>query len=319
MSTEEEILNQIANFTSTEWNMWKKQQEQKSLHRLSFPGFHRFSNKNFQYFDFSKIDFPANEIWNCDFSNTNLIEATLKSTKIHQTDFTGADLSKTDLSCSELTDVNLSHTDLTDVDITYVKFTKVKFNQCVINPKKVNFSETLKTEFKDIECDFVYLNKSKTERYPPSGYFVAGEFEKFIKGEIDIDNPQTNRKLLDGSGDHFRSELNIVNTDAERNQLENEVNFLRNRLESMELQEKIYNHTRVKPRLEIILPICIVSIVFLVFSSILINKVDKQKIEVSVNYDVGIIMGGLLTGSAALIAALSYAKRNHTSNQNNRE
>jgi hypothetical protein len=34
---------------------------------------------------------------------------------------------------------------------------------------------------------------------------------------------------------------------------------------------------------------------------------------------VGIIMGGLLTGSAALIAALSYAKRNHTSNQNNRE
>ncbi|TRU80981.1 MAG: hypothetical protein EWV76_21925 [Microcystis novacekii Mn_MB_F_20050700_S1] len=77
MSTEE-ILNQIANSTSTKWNIWKKQQEQKSLHRLSFPDFHRFLNENFQYFDFSKIDFPSNEIWNCDFSNTNLIEATLK-------------------------------------------------------------------------------------------------------------------------------------------------------------------------------------------------------------------------------------------------
>lgn len=334
----------LASASASEWNKWKQKKQEENPDQIDTKLSVIFSNRPFQNFDLSKVKFWGNTINNCCFRGTNLSEAIfeyhvqindsnftkanlkkadLRGVIISNTDFTEADLQQAKLN-GELTDVDLSYANLIDVNINSSKFTRVKFNQCVITPRRFTYDKgdgVLRPKFTDIECNFVYLDDSKTKRYPPIGCFVAGEFEKFIKGEIDMNDPQKNRDLLDGSDDDFRSELNSVNTNDERVRLRDEVDFLRKRLSSLELQEKIDNHKKrkVNPSLEIILPILIVSIIFMAFSWFLINKIDREKIEVSVNYDVGLIMGGVLTGSAALIAALSYAKRNNKSNQSNRE
>ncbi|BAZ36587.1 pentapeptide repeat protein (plasmid) [Calothrix sp. NIES-4101] len=271
----QKIANSTANEWN---NWKKQQTQDNPAQDLSFGLFRKFFNQNFQQFNFSQVNFSSSEIYNCDFSQADLVEAnlyaaeiqgnskfikanlkqaSLRVAKISQADFTEANLSETDccgitinevllvkanlhsanLSDSKLTDIDLRQTDLTLSNLKGATFTRVDFSECIINPQDIKVDD--RTKFDDIKCDFVYYLEDKNlKKYPPNGYFVLGEFEQFIQGKIDMNKPQKNRELLDGSGDSYRPELNSLVHDEEIQKLKKEVFFLENRLKSLELQEK---------------------------------------------------------------------------------
>ena len=59
-----------------------------------------------------------------------------------------------------------------------------------------------------------------------------------------------------------------------------------------------------------ILPYLIVGFVFLVLPSFLVSSYKDEDVQVSINYDIGTITGGVLAGSAAIIAAMAFAEKN---------
>jgi hypothetical protein len=57
------------------------------------------------------------------------------------------------------------------------------------------------------------------------------------------------------------------------------------------------------------MPYTIAAAVFITFSGLLGVAYRKDQVQISITYDVGTITGGILAGSAAVIAATAYAKK----------
>jgi len=129
-------------------------------------------------------------------------------------------------------------------------------------------------------------------------------------------------RLLLGGLDPLRSQMDAIPNMRDRLENENlkklraEVSYLQLRLRSYELQEKLKSKSTEdeakqswKKRIVKILPYLVAGIGFSIFTLIVARAYYKDQVKISINYDVGVITGGILVGSAALITAAAYARK----------
>ena len=128
------------------------------------------------------------------------------------------------------------------------------------------------------------------------------------------DNSSNTSDVLIDRNEPFNNKLeSILKDKPSLEHLKEKNKYLENRLKFNQLKEAILlfdpNRNRIVSSNKIITYIIGLTI-FVLITGFLLSKATKDNIEVSINYDIGVIMGGVLTGTAALIAATSYAKRN---------
>ncbi len=181
----------------------------------------------------------------------------------------------------------------------------------------------------------IYKNRRRSKDYYQREHFMRhrGDFDRedflFVnkdgRGQIYYKDLLDSRHIFfrDGKIENVSLEgWNLSNSQfTDIDQLKKEVNFLENRLKSLELQDQLslYKKGRFWPEkytAYILMALVFIGGSWFVFKT----QVNKDNIQISIEYDVGVIMAGVLTGTAALIAATSYAKRSHSiSHPGNRE
>lgn len=131
-----------------------------------------------------------------DLSGTTLMGANLS----RGTDFSGADLSGADLNEAILSKANLNGVDLSQANLCEANLSGAILKHAKLNESflvKTNFSDanlekanltgiclshiiTYGWNIKEIECEYVYLDKTKEKRYPEHRDFRVGEFERLF-------------------------------------------------------------------------------------------------------------------------------------------
>jgi hypothetical protein len=156
-------------------------------------------------------------------------------------------------------------------------------------------------------------NRERCDLYP-------GELTK-LRGNVGLIKDRLNRKelrkCLTGRGDPLDKDLKSLALST--NQLEEEVTYLELRVKTLELQKKLLllslEHRWSWVLRQGLLYVSLV-VIFWGFSCLVYNKVLKNpqsEISISVDYDVGTILGGVLVGGAAIIAATTYANSGSSS------
>lgn len=102
-----------------------------------------------------------------DYSYTNLSNLNLISVDLSNANLSGADISRTLLHKAHLENANLSEVQSLATDFAEASLTGACIKNWGISPE---------TNFKDVQCDYVYLELAHQERRPHSGYFKTGEF-----------------------------------------------------------------------------------------------------------------------------------------------
>jgi uncharacterized protein YjbI with pentapeptide repeats len=92
---------------------------------------------------------------------------------------------KADLTNTNLSNANLQHADLLNAMLVNVKANGSNFSHATLTGACIyNWGINLKTQFKDVICDYIYLKLDdqgkKTDRRPSSGIFQPGEFAELV-------------------------------------------------------------------------------------------------------------------------------------------
>lgn len=115
----------------------------------------------------------------------------------------------------------------------------------------------------------------------------------------------------------------LILTEELPEKLREEINYMELKLKQLELEKKlelsrpIVRWTRqtfvlaTKQNLLYLLA----ALIFIVFSGLLWISLGKSQTQISINYEVGTIIGGILIGGAAIIATQSYLRRSYLSNE----
>jgi uncharacterized protein YjbI with pentapeptide repeats len=182
--------------------------------------FGAFGNTNFSFADLTDADFSEANLKRVNFSNAklrrtnfqhvqNLQWADVRNTILFNPDIRellvtgkgkkqsfaslnlkGAYLVNADLRYCDLTDVNLEDADLhdaklQDADLSQAKVLNVDFSNANLTGACIeNWLIDRTTKLKNIQCDFVYLQKDKRDRYPESRNFDQGEFARLCDDHI---------------------------------------------------------------------------------------------------------------------------------------
>jgi hypothetical protein len=118
-----------------------------------------------------------------------------------------------------------------------------------------------------------------------------------------------------GDKDELRKEIEVrltnQNSETVSKEAAHEASFLRARLQSRTYQKKLIAMDKVETISfwKEIMPYTIAAAVFITFSGLLGVAYRKDQVQISITYDVGTITGGILAGSAAVIAATAYARK----------
>jgi uncharacterized protein YjbI with pentapeptide repeats len=102
------------------------------------------------------------------FNKADLREANLQLADLFEADLSLANLEKANLSEANIKDANLSHTDLTRTKLLKAHFTGVAFHETI----------TFSWIIDGVNCDYIFLDQRKKERFPKDRNFEPGEFEK---------------------------------------------------------------------------------------------------------------------------------------------
>ena len=135
-------------------------------------------------------------------------------------------------------------------------------------------------------------------------------------------SPEEKKVLINGKEDEFRIEIDSKiggENDKASEQAIIEAKFLRARLQSRMYQKKLLSMDKVETISfwREITPYAIAAIIFVTFSGLLGWAYRKDQVEISITYDVGTITGGILAGSAAVIAATAYARKTAEADRGN--
>ncbi len=122
-----------------------------------------------------------------DLSEANLIDANLNRANLSGANLRKAILSGADLKGSEflqvnLTDCNFNYADFRDTELYDIKFTGASFYNTALDS----------WQLKNIECDYIFIDKDRKVRHPKNRNFEPGEFEKLyqLKPTIEIEFPE---------------------------------------------------------------------------------------------------------------------------------
>ncbi|KAB8335766.1 CHAT domain-containing protein [Scytonema tolypothrichoides VB-61278] len=115
------------------------------------------------------------ELVNANFTKAVLSDATFARATLINADFTQADLSRATFVKANLQSANLSKT----LALGTI-FCEAKLTAACIESWTIDDTTLLEESF----CDYVYLKDNKKERYPSSGKFAPGDFEKLFQEVI---------------------------------------------------------------------------------------------------------------------------------------
>lgn len=121
--------------------------------------------------------FEKSYIENGTFEDSELTGAKFDGALLKGTTFFGSTLCKASFKNANLTDCDLANTDLQDTSFIGAILTGVSFVDCVISQN---------TNFNNVTCHYIYLDRKRTIRYPKDTVFDENEFEKFIKDRFSI-------------------------------------------------------------------------------------------------------------------------------------
>lgn len=123
-----------------------------------------------------RLDLRELDLRGADFSNTSLVGANFSGCKLNGASFAGADLTKANFNGADLSGVDLSAT-----QAIATTFTEAVLTGACIENWNINFDTCLE----NINCAYVYLQKSQCERRPRSGIFKSGEFTALFQQALD--------------------------------------------------------------------------------------------------------------------------------------
>ncbi|MBV6624459.1 MAG: pentapeptide repeat-containing protein [Rivularia sp. (in: Bacteria)] len=98
----------------------------------------------------------------------------------------GADLSNANLTAADLSEATFENAILERANLSKTQALATNFRQAYITAACLeNWHINEKTQFDNINCDYVYLKNQQQERYPLNGTFANGEFTKLFKIVVD--------------------------------------------------------------------------------------------------------------------------------------
>ena len=109
-------------------------------------------------------------------SNTNLRQARLLHAKLPLANLAGADLTGAYLKNANLSGANLSNCILTHADCRVANFMNALLTGAVLYG-----TATFGWKIKGIQCDYIYLDVHRENRYPNDRNFERGEFERLYQ------------------------------------------------------------------------------------------------------------------------------------------
>jgi hypothetical protein len=181
-----------------------------------------------------------------------------------------------------------------------------------------------KTILVNVKCKYVYLLRDSCqnlERCPSDKYdFFPGEFTR-LQGNLTILKKMVDQKK---AGDLIRKPDPLSETfksiksqgEIDNNLLQEQVNYLKNRVDSLELQNRLILLSAKNQVLKYWGLYFLVLVTFLGGSwwiyQVIKNDSNSQ-ISITVDYDVGTILGGIFVGGSAVIAATAYARNSRIS------
>ena len=139
-----------------------------------------------------------------DLSGASLNGANLNQSYLMQSNFSGADLSRISCQRADFSRALLSGADLNQADLTRAILLETNLSRANLRSANLscaialgaNFSETVltaaclqdwsinsQTQLVDVQCDYVYLQRDRQQRYPCHQNFVLGEFIQYFQPE----------------------------------------------------------------------------------------------------------------------------------------
>ena len=108
---------------------------------------------------------------NQDFSFTNLSGLSLIGVSFRGANLTAANLNET----------NLSHADLENTNLCNVQAIRTNFTGSNLSGACIeNWAITSETNFTNVVCSHIFLDNTRTERQPASGFLEQGDFAKLV-------------------------------------------------------------------------------------------------------------------------------------------
>ena len=261
------------------------------------------------------------------FKETDLSEAHLEGANLKGADLEGANLKGShlegahlsfdnNLKGAEFNGADLTGADLTGADLTGADLTGAKLTGIHLEGWQIDHS----TKFERVECEYVFLLRESCqnlERCPPGEQnFFSGEFAD-LQGDLgrlkEIVERKEHRQSLTGETDPLHQSLKAALGGNTTDNLRKQVEYLELRVKSLELQKKLLLLSFEKRWLWVLRQVLLylfVAVIFCGFSWFFYKKViddPQQTLSISVDYDVGTILGGVLIGGAAIFAATTYA------------
>ena len=322
------------------WNAYREEHINKylprweycqNIHGISSEIILDFSGESFENKELEKAHLEYTNLSNVDFSNKNLEKANLTDARFDGTNFESANLTGANIS-----GIHLNHWIINDATkLTNCICTSIFIGgeEIEIPPGFTSFLvETLKNETKDLgnlhSTDEIEKKMKKIKDYLES---VKKHYFKH-ENTMSIDEntrlkEEKKRSLISGSEDDFRTQINEIkgikksSTGSQdyKSEAVDESAFLLARLQSRICQKKLLSMDNVETisLVREITPYAIAAIIFVTFSGLLGVAYRKDQVEISITYDVGTITGGILAGSAAVIAATAYARKTAEADRGN--
>ncbi|MFL9449598.1 pentapeptide repeat-containing protein [Tolypothrix bouteillei VB521301_2] len=131
--------------------------------------------ESFEELNFQGANLAEAELVNANFTKANLSYATLAGATLINTNLTQSDLSHATFVKANLQSANLSKTLALGTVFCEAKLTAACIESWTIDDT---------TLLEEIFCDYVYLKENQKERYPSSGKFAPGDFEKLFQEVI---------------------------------------------------------------------------------------------------------------------------------------
>ncbi|OUC11786.1 MAG: hypothetical protein B0A82_26760 [Alkalinema sp. CACIAM 70d] len=267
---------------------------------------------------------------NISLKRINFSKLVMYKTQFGKVDLRGANLTNSDLSDAELTEVNLEGAILDGINLQSAKLTSSNLTGIRLSHWLINDD----TEFVDCKCNHIFIGEAKIDI--PQGLTVlfleelkecSKNLEHSSRGlEMFRERWQPRGSTISGNLDPLRADIEAEfghgsfksYKPTSNANIFDEVTYLRARLQSLTYQQKLITLAeKEKPSLiKKALPYAIATLAFLTFAVFLARTYNKDRVQISITYDVGTITGGILAGSAAMIAAIAYARKSAMSENN---
>lgn len=194
------------------WDEWREENpdiipdlREANLYRAKLPhslSYADLREANLCDADFSSINMTGTILYRANLSGANLSDTILVTAALYKANLRGANLYIADLTEARLYDADLSYANLSRADLSCADLSCADLNGADLSGANLAMSQVIGTNFhnatltgaciKDwlinsetnldgVICEYVYLDKNKTQRRPINGNFAPGEFASLYK------------------------------------------------------------------------------------------------------------------------------------------